>query len=398
MSAYNLTHYNKTPLVTVQNGQIDTLATSLNLIGPNTPSSGIYLNENFIYLLENFANTFSPSNPVIGQLWYDTVNDSLQVFKTSGIWQIIEPPFDGASGTATVSIGPNNTDVTVIISEDSIIGVASAIAISPNNLPTQIVIDDTAYNFATAFPQGICEGLTLGYYLLVNNDLTVSGNLIVNGGNGIVINNSAGITFNDGTTQSSAGSANISVNGQTVLPNGLVWQWGNAQVTTSQPTIINFNSNFQNQVLNVQLTNIGNGNVAVGLKAVAKGLFQFIKTSAWFLVGGSVIFIILRFASMANPVAASIFGVLENIASWGIHVISTLFPKALSLAGTVSKNVYNDSQVLLKKIVDNIQNLKQLQTKLGHNLTLEELFTELSASLSPSEKTVVDNLKKELGY
>ena len=129
-----------------------------------------------------------------------------------------------------------------------------------------------------------------------------------------------------------------------------------------------------------------------------KGLFQFIKTSAWFLVGGSVIFIILRFASMANPVAASIFGVLENIASWGIHVISTLFPKALSLAGTVSKNVYNDSQVLLKKIVDNIQNLKQLQTKLGHNLTLEELFTELSASLSPSEKTVVDNLKKELGY
>ena len=135
-----------------------------------------------------------------------------------------------------------------------------------------------------------------------------------------------------------------------------------------------------------------------GLKAVAKGLFQFIKTSAWFLVGGSVIFIILRFASMANPVAASIFGVLENIASWGIHVISTLFPKALSLAGTVSKNVYNDSQVLLKKIVDNIQNLKQLQTKLGHNLTLEELFTELSASLSPSEKTVVDNLKKELGY
>lgn len=135
-----------------------------------------------------------------------------------------------------------------------------------------------------------------------------------------------------------------------------------------------------------------------GLSAVGKGLWQFVSTLAWWLLGGSVVFFILRFASMSNPIAASIFGVLEHMVSWVINTIAVIFPKALNMAGTVSKDLYNSSQALLKKIIDSLQNLKDLQTKLGHDITLKELFVELDKSMDANEKEVISKIKKELGY
>lgn len=46
--------------------------TSLNFPGRNTTGYGQAIGENFLHLLENFANTSQPDNPVKGQLWYDT--------------------------------------------------------------------------------------------------------------------------------------------------------------------------------------------------------------------------------------------------------------------------------------------------------------------------------------
>jgi microcystin-dependent protein len=45
--------------------------TSLNLPGRNTTAYGSSIAENFLHLLENFANSIQPLNPVEGQLWYD---------------------------------------------------------------------------------------------------------------------------------------------------------------------------------------------------------------------------------------------------------------------------------------------------------------------------------------
>jgi len=45
--------------------------TSLNLPGRNTTAYGSSIAENFLHLLENFANSVQPLNPVEGQLWYD---------------------------------------------------------------------------------------------------------------------------------------------------------------------------------------------------------------------------------------------------------------------------------------------------------------------------------------
>ena len=46
--------------------------TSLGFVGKNYTGYSAVLAENFLHLLENFAKSTAPSNPQVGQLWYDT--------------------------------------------------------------------------------------------------------------------------------------------------------------------------------------------------------------------------------------------------------------------------------------------------------------------------------------
>ena len=71
----------------LSDGSVDQSATSLTLVGKNYAGYGEFINENFVYLLENFANNNSPPNPLKGQLWWDTTNNILKVY--SGVsWKI----------------------------------------------------------------------------------------------------------------------------------------------------------------------------------------------------------------------------------------------------------------------------------------------------------------------
>ena len=57
--------------ITVNDGTIDT-STSLSLVGKNYYGYGEVIAENFLHLLENFANSTEPNNKKEGQIWYDT--------------------------------------------------------------------------------------------------------------------------------------------------------------------------------------------------------------------------------------------------------------------------------------------------------------------------------------
>ena len=64
---------------TVQDGVLNT-QTDLNFVGKGYAGYGEIIAENFLHLMENFANTSAPTKPITGQLWWDSTNNKLQVY------------------------------------------------------------------------------------------------------------------------------------------------------------------------------------------------------------------------------------------------------------------------------------------------------------------------------
>lgn len=134
--AYIINKTNGGVFATVADGTVDT-SSSITVVGRNYAGYGEFLGENFVKMLENFANTSEPGNPLEGQLWYDTSNNVLKVrnsteFKTLGSLKVnatapttslVEGDlwFDSSAnkqlhvynGTSFVLVGPELTDTTV---------------------------------------------------------------------------------------------------------------------------------------------------------------------------------------------------------------------------------------------------------------------------------------------
>jgi hypothetical protein len=84
---YVINKTNRAPLLTLDDGVVDT-STSVGLIGRNYVGYGETQNENFIHLMENFANTNPPPRPIQGQNWFDTQNNLLKVYDGQN-WSVV---------------------------------------------------------------------------------------------------------------------------------------------------------------------------------------------------------------------------------------------------------------------------------------------------------------------
>lgn len=78
--AYTINRTDGSIIATVADGQIDQGSTDLTLIGKNFSGFGDYLNENFVKLLENFSGQAQPTQPLSGQLWFDTSENRIKVY------------------------------------------------------------------------------------------------------------------------------------------------------------------------------------------------------------------------------------------------------------------------------------------------------------------------------
>jgi hypothetical protein len=81
----NIYNYNGTLETTIPDGSIDN-TTSLALPGRGYLNYGEPVNQNMLWIMQNFANSSAPTNPVVGQLWYNTSNNNLQVYTAGSAW------------------------------------------------------------------------------------------------------------------------------------------------------------------------------------------------------------------------------------------------------------------------------------------------------------------------
>ena len=119
-------------------GELNT-SLGINLVGKNYVNYGELQQENFVKLLENFANATRPTNAVTGQIWYDTTVGSLKYYDglqfrpvaeitaagtppvTTKIgdtwWNTTSRTLNVWSGTSWVNIGPRPSDqiATIVI-------------------------------------------------------------------------------------------------------------------------------------------------------------------------------------------------------------------------------------------------------------------------------------------
>ena len=75
-------------LATIADGTLNTTACSMALPGKNYAGYGIYLDENFVHLLENSAFSSPPTTPLIGQLWWNSSGSTMNVWNGT-VWKTI---------------------------------------------------------------------------------------------------------------------------------------------------------------------------------------------------------------------------------------------------------------------------------------------------------------------
>ena len=85
---YNINKYNGNLAAVVEDGTVDNTF-DVKLVGKNYAGYGEVQNENFVFLLENFANSTEPAKKTTGQVWYDSANKKLKFydgtkFRTTG--------------------------------------------------------------------------------------------------------------------------------------------------------------------------------------------------------------------------------------------------------------------------------------------------------------------------
>ena len=215
----------------LSDGTINTTATSLTLIGKDYAGYGRFLNENFVYLLENFASVGQPSNPIAGQLWWDKTNNILKVY-TGNTWKIstgattspyASPPVDLSAQGGDLWFDSTNSQLKVWSGTSWVtIGPVATAATGNSGAVPSVILD------SSGSPHVVVQILIFGIvYAIFSKDTFTSS---VSGFNNVV----AGINFN--TTVSPAwGISSLSSLSTTTLTASSVVTNG---ITTSGTTVI----------------------------------------------------------------------------------------------------------------------------------------------------------------
>ena len=253
--SYTIIKTNGTTLGTILDGTINTSFTSLTLIGRNYANYGEIIANDLVALVENFAFSSSPSNPLAGQLWWNTSDQRLRVYTGSAFKVISSATVSSSAPTGAISgdlwfdttysqlyvydgasfilVGPERNGSGAVWEQitDSAAVVHDVLSIKLNNARTSIISRDSEFTPAssilgyTTIKAGINANTSVGsatFHGLANNssflggqpaasylrndiDATTTGNLIIAKNGGLTI----GLSSNLQITTDTNGDINI---------------------------------------------------------------------------------------------------------------------------------------------------------------------------------------------
>lgn len=229
---------------TVNDGVIDTSQTDVTLVGKNYLAYGEVINENFIKLLENFANSTPPTKPLTGELWYDTVkkklfvyNDLDGIYKTLNVvtvqaaapttnvtgdiwydtanaqlkfwngaaWQVITPIYTAAQGlsgpvieTITSNVATSHV-VTKFYDGGTVVAVLAKESFTPSSpipnfglsLSEGITLANTAIVSGTVSNSQRLANLLPAAFMRTDQNTSTTGSITVSNNDGIILGSSA---------------------------------------------------------------------------------------------------------------------------------------------------------------------------------------------------------------
>jgi len=191
--AYTIVKSDGTVLTTIADGTIETTSTSLGLPGRSFSGYGQALNTNFVHVLENFASSSPPANPLRGQLWFNTSTNTLSVCPNDGeanaaAWITLASGSSGGStafGNVSVSgnISGNNLSITNSINAGDLTSNVLTVSATANILTANIT---NARVQGTLTTTNITTGNTSTAGTLTGT-WTANGSGIANGVNGTAL-------------------------------------------------------------------------------------------------------------------------------------------------------------------------------------------------------------------
>lgn len=328
--SYTIVKSDGTVLTTIADGTINTTSTSLGLPGRNYAGYGQSFDTNFTHQLENFAASTPPANPLRGQLWYNTTNNTLYVCPTDGqanalAWLALTSTSSGGStsfGTVTVTGNLTANNITAVnnIAANSFTGGYLSISVNANvaNLSATTANIGTLTTTVITTGSPTTTGALTGVWTINGSAGGSGANAVIFNTGGIYISNSSGANlygikcdkymYANGTPISFAGTYNDS-NVATYLPTY------NGNILTTQTQAISLTTGANTTSGNIT----GNWSLTAGsrLNATYADLAERFEADQKYSAGTVVqIGGLKEITAVQVDLAEDVFGVISNSAGF----------------------------------------------------------------------------------
>ena len=149
MPAYNIVNSRGAAVATINIATTTGNTFPIELIGQGISLYGPIIAQNQYFLLENFANSIQPSNPVEGMFWYDTIGTRPNVFDGTNFVPLITQS-TSASSAFIMLPAASNLDFTTVGSTPIFTAPGTGVTFYPTSvllIPTAVVDVSTPAQF-----------------------------------------------------------------------------------------------------------------------------------------------------------------------------------------------------------------------------------------------------------